>query len=69
MSGSEKQQVPEFVFELGQYVSLRGSDEVGEVIGRAQYKTHTAYYLRYKAADSRLVEAWWEADALEAVPV
>lgn len=54
-----------FQFELDQDVRLELSGENGEVIGRAEYVNKDPQYLvRYKAADGRQVEAWWDEDAL-----
>lgn len=53
-------------FELGCIVVIIASGETGEVIGRAQYtRCDDSYYLRYKSADGRAVEAWWTDSALE----
>ena len=58
-----------FKFNHGDKVQIVASGETGEVIGRADYKTaEDNYYLRYKAADGRAVEAWWQVDAIELVP-
>lgn len=39
--------------------------EGGKVIGRAEYLgREDLYYVRYHAGDGRLVEAWWEDNAL-----
>lgn len=55
-----------FEFNLDQQVAMRFSNEVGVVIGRAEYVTSENQYLvRYKAADGRQVEAWWGASAIE----
>lgn len=54
-----------FKFKLGQQVCISVSGEAGEVVGRAEYlETENSYYLRYKSADGRAVQAWWEASAL-----
>lgn len=60
-----------FKFELGTRVAITASEEVGEVIGRAEYQLgEDAYLLRYKAADGRAVDAWWSESALQAaIPV
>ena len=56
-----------FEFEIGQVVKIANSEEVGNVTGRAEYqKAENSYYLRYKAADGRAVEAWWPESALVA---
>lgn len=56
----------QFKFNLNQEVLLF-SGEAGEVIGRAEY-TNSAnqYRVRYRAADGRAVEAWWDEEALSA---
>ena len=52
-------------FELGQQVQIEVSGEQGEVIARVEYKdAHPAYTVRYKSADGRAVEAWWNESAL-----
>jgi hypothetical protein len=56
-----------FEFELNQEVSLRCSGEQGSVIGRAEYtECEPSYFVRYKAADGRAVQAWWSGSALQA---
>lgn len=51
--------------ELGQTVALAMSGEQGVVVGRAEYDGDADRYLvRYKAGDGRLVESWWQADAV-----
>jgi hypothetical protein len=56
---------PIFKFELGQKVAILCSNETGEIIGRAEYKVGgTSYLLRYKAADGRACEAWWNEGAI-----
>ncbi len=56
-----------FEFNLGQSVKLIGSDEQGYVVGRAEYQESSpSYFVRYRAADGRLTEAWWPASALAA---
>lgn len=55
-----------FEFEIGQPVVIVASGERAEVIGRAEYRdSNPSYYLRYKAADGRATEAWWNGSALE----
>lgn len=55
-----------FQFNLGGKVTIKTSGESGEIIGRADYKSHcNSYMLRYKAADGRAVEGWWEEDSLQ----
>lgn len=57
-----------FKFELGQRVKIDESGEECSVIGRAEYTTAVNnYFVRYKSADGRAVEAWWTEDALSAV--
>ena len=56
-----------FEFDLGQQVKLIGSSEQGYVAGRAEYQESTpSYFVRYRAADGRLTEAWWPGSALAA---
>lgn len=56
-----------FKYELYQPVGLIKSDEVGTVEGRAEYtSSEPQYYVRYKAADGRQVEAWWTESAIRA---
>jgi hypothetical protein len=56
----------DFNFNLGDKVRLV-SNELGEVIGRAEYLTsENSYYLRYVAADGRATESWWGESALSA---
>jgi hypothetical protein len=56
-----------FKFAIEQRVRIVCSGEIGEVIGRAQYKNSTNQYLvRYQAADGRATEQWWSYDALRA---
>ena len=55
----------EFEFDIGEQVVVDVSGEAGEVMGRAEYKTSAnTYYVRYRSADGRAVEAWWEESAL-----
>ena len=55
-----------FKYNLSDYVGLIGSDENGQIIGRSEYvNSEPQYLIRYMAADGRLVEAWWDEDALE----
>ena len=54
-----------FKHALGASVWIAVSGETGEVIGRAEYATaENNYYVRYKSADGRAVEAWWPESAL-----
>jgi len=54
-----------FKFNLGEKVTVEVSGETGEVLGRAEYTTAANNYLiRYRCADGRAVEAWWQEDAL-----
>lgn len=55
-----------FDFDLGDSVFILASSEKGEVIGRAEYNNGAPnnYFLRYKSADGRAVEAWWEENAI-----
>lgn len=53
-------------FVLGSTVIIVASGETGEVIGRAQYAhAEDSYFIRYRCADGRAVEAWWTDSALE----
>jgi hypothetical protein len=54
------------VFGLNEKVKISCSGERGIVVGYAQYVSHHDQCLvRYKAADGRAVEQWWDVDALE----
>jgi hypothetical protein len=53
-------------FELNNEVTITASGESGTIIGRAEYSASSPQYLvRYKAADGRAVEAWWNEDAIK----
>lgn len=66
LDGARKAEMA-FEFEIENRVHLVESDETGEVIGRAEYKTlQNCYLVRYKAGDGRMVESWWGEDALVA---
>lgn len=55
-----------FKFELSQEVKLMLSNETGIIRSRAEHVTgEPNYYVLYKAADGRQVEAWWTESALE----
>lgn len=57
-----------FKFDLQQRVAIHVSDEVGEVVGRAEYTTaENNYFVRYRSADGRAVEQWWPESALTAL--
>jgi hypothetical protein len=57
-----------FKFELNQVVELRVSEEWGHVKGRAEYASGVkCYYVHYKGADGRAVEAWWDETELMAM--
>lgn len=52
-------------YALNQNVTIAASGEKGEVVGRAEYSNSEATYrVRYKAADGRAVESWWDESAL-----
>lgn len=54
-----------FAFDLKAQVVIKASGETGQVLGRAEYATsEPSYFLRYRAADGRAVEAWWAESAL-----
>ena len=55
-------------FRLKQVVKMTESSETGTIIGYAVYiHSEPCYYVRYKAADGKQTEAWWDESALEAV--
>lgn len=55
-------------FPLGATARLICSGETGQIIGRAEYTSSgPQVQLRYKAADVRATEAWWNLDAVEVV--
>lgn len=57
----------QFKFDLDQQVKIDVSGEQGKVLARAEYSTaENNYYIRYKSADGRAVEAWWQESALSA---
>ena len=54
-----------FKFELKQQVTIATSGEQGAVIARAEYDhSENSYLIRYKAADGRAQESWWNESAL-----
>ena len=56
-----------FKFQLGATVVIGVSGEAGVVIGRAEYQhSENSYYVRYKGADGRAFECWWQESALDA---
>jgi hypothetical protein len=55
-----------FTFSMNQTVKISASGETGSIIARAEYAVGgNSYLLRYKAADGRAVESWWNESALE----
>ncbi len=55
-------------YEIGDKVMITVSGEVGIVIGVAFYAyMDPQVLLRYKSADGRAVEQWWDMNAIEAV--
>ncbi len=55
-------------YEIGDKVMITVSGEVGIVIGVAFYAyMDSQVLLRYKSADGRAVEQWWDMNAIEAV--
>jgi hypothetical protein len=55
-------------FNLGDHVMISESGEKGSIIGRAEYQhSEASYLIRYKSADGRAVESWWNESALEIV--
>lgn len=56
-----------FKHNLRDRVKLVESGEEGQIIGRAEYDGETNnYYIRYVAADGRLVKEWFVARDFEA---
>lgn len=56
-----------FAFKLDQTVTIAASGETGVIIGRSEYTTaENNYYIRYRAADGRATEQWWQESALKA---
>lgn len=54
-----------FKFGIGEVVTVTVSGEQGNVIARADYEDAQSQYLvRYKAADGRAVEGWWNESAI-----
>lgn len=54
-----------FKFDLTETVKIKCSEEIGEVIGRAEHTgSENQYQLRYMAAHGRAVEQWWGESAL-----
>ena len=55
-----------FKFDIGEKVELIESGEQGTVTGRAEYdNTENSYLVRYKAADGRQQQCWWEESAIK----
>ncbi len=55
-----------FKFDLGTKVIIMVSEEIGEVIGRAEYvHCESSYFVRYKAADGRAAEGWWTESSMQ----
>lgn len=53
-------------FALNDEVTIAASGESGTIIARAEYSASAPQYLiRYKAADGRAVESWWNEDAIK----
>ncbi len=56
-----------FKFGITDKVKITASGETGNVIGAAVFvAAENSYLIRYKAADGRATEAWWNESALEA---
>lgn len=53
-------------FNLGTFVTIKVSEESGEVIGRAEYvsRSEPQYLVRYKDGTGCAVERWWDESAL-----
>lgn len=57
----------EFTYTMNQSVKISASGETGSIIARAEYAVGgNSYLIRYKAADGRAVENWWNEGAIEA---
>lgn len=55
-------------FNINDKVQISVSGEVGDIHGRAEYKAaESSYLIRYKSADGRATEAWWQESAIELV--
>ena len=55
----------QFLFQIGQKVSIEISGESCTVIGRAQYQhSDNQYLLRYKSAQGIACECWWSESAI-----
>lgn len=55
-------------FGLKQVVKLNESDEIGTVIGRAEYaNSEPSCLVRYKAANGCQRESWWGESAISAM--
>lgn len=53
------------MLELNTPVTINVSGETGIVIGRAEFTaSENSYQVRYKAADGRAIECWWNESAL-----
>ena len=53
-----------FNYELGNRLAIVASEEVGLVIGRAEYtNAEPCYLLRYQRLDGSAVETWWTESA------
>lgn len=54
-----------FIFDLNEDVKLDLSEEEGHVIARAEFHNgENQYLIRYRAADNRQTEAWWNESAI-----
>ena len=59
-----------FEFDMNTPVQVIISGETGLVIGRVEYMTcENRYLVRYRAADGRAVEDWWDESALQSPEV
>lgn len=57
--------MPEFKFNIGDYVAIAMTKEMGEVIGRYDSATsECSYMVRYASASGTLVEMWLTESAL-----
>lgn len=53
-------------FELGAEATIVVSGEKGLIVARCErLDSQTQYQIRYKAADGRACETWWDENAIE----
>ncbi len=55
-----------YKYQIADKVEIICSGEQGIVIGRAEYlDSNNQYFIRYRSADGRAVEQWWDENALK----